>query len=238
MITVGSAIPPCSLHELPPVEEGCPKAPVVVDVVEALKDKTVVMFFIPGAYTPVCSEKHSPEFVKVRAHALSDRSARRADSDAHAEARRVHRRGRQRGALPPAPSFHAPTLHVFIPTLFHRIIMPCTRSYHRIINRPIQPTIPRLQVWCVSPNDHFVMHAWGHELDAHGKLRMLGDGNQQTAGALDILLDLRERGLGMRCRRAMLITKNGIVVHAAQEDVGKFDGVSSATAALQALSKL
>ena len=27
------------------------------------------------------------------------------------------------------------------------------------------------QVWCVAPNDHFVMHAWGHELGAHGKVR-------------------------------------------------------------------
>jgi hypothetical protein len=34
----------------------------------------------------------------------------------------------------------------------------------------------------------------------------------------------------------MLVVKNGIVVHAAQEEVGKFDGVSSATAALDAVS--
>ncbi len=95
-----------------------------------------------------------------------------------------------------------------------------------------------LQVWCVAPNDHFVMHAWGHELNAHGKLRMMGDGSQVFASALDILLDLRERGMGMRCCRAMLIAKNGVVVHAAQEEGGKFDGGSSATAALQALSKL
>jgi peroxiredoxin len=219
MITIGSVVPPCSLHELPPVEEGCPKAPITVDVVEALKDKTVVMFFIPGAYTPVCSEKHAPEFVKVRALVLHDFARH---TDAYTEARRVHCRGRQRGALPP--------------------ISPCSclaRLHSTASSRnTIQLTRPNVQVWCVSPNDHFVMHAWGHELDAHGKLRMLGDGNQQTAAALDILLDLRERGMGMRCRRAMLIAKNGIVVHAAQEDVGKFDGVSSATAALQALSKL
>jgi peroxiredoxin len=82
------------------------------------------------------------------------------------------------------------------------------------------------------------MHAWGHELFAHGSLRMLGDGNQECAAALDILLDLKGRGMGMRCRRAMLVVKNGIVVHAAQEEVGKFDGVSSATAALDAVSKL
>jgi hypothetical protein len=65
MIPVGSAVPPCTLMELPSVEEGCPKAAVAINVVEALKDKTVVMFFVPGAYTPVCSEQHAPEFVKV-----------------------------------------------------------------------------------------------------------------------------------------------------------------------------
>ena len=66
MIAVGATVPTCSLIELPAVEEGCPKAAVTVDVAQALQGKTVVMFFVPGAYTPTCSERHAPEFIKVR----------------------------------------------------------------------------------------------------------------------------------------------------------------------------
>ena len=66
MIAVGATVPTCPLIELPAVEEGCPKAAVTVDVAQALQGKTVVMFFVPGAYTPTCSERHAPEFIKVR----------------------------------------------------------------------------------------------------------------------------------------------------------------------------
>ena len=65
MIAVGETVPACSLIELPAVEEGCPKAAVTVDVVQEAKDKTVVVFFVPGAYTPTCSERHAPEFIQV-----------------------------------------------------------------------------------------------------------------------------------------------------------------------------
>jgi peroxiredoxin (alkyl hydroperoxide reductase subunit C) len=94
-----------------------------------------------------------------------------------------------------------------------------------------------MQVWCVAPNDHFVMHAWGHELGAHGKVRMMGDGSHLCAAALGLQWDLTAKGMGMRCHRALLLLRNGVVVHAAQEEPGKFE-VSSAGAALQALSKL
>jgi hypothetical protein len=40
----------------------------------------------------------------------------------------------------------------------------------------------------------------------------------------------------MRCHRALIIAKNGVVVHCAQEEAGKFE-VSAAGAALQALSQ-
>ncbi len=66
MIAVGETVPACSLIELPAVEEGCPKAAVTVDVLQAVKDKTIVIFFVPGAYTPTCSERHAPEFIHVR----------------------------------------------------------------------------------------------------------------------------------------------------------------------------
>jgi peroxiredoxin len=81
------------------------------------------------------------------------------------------------------------------------------------------------------------MHAWGSELGAHGSIRMLGDGSQRCSTALGLLWDLSEKGMGMRCHRALLIIRDGVVAYAAREDPGKLE-VSSAGAALHALSKL
>ena len=74
-----------------------------------------------------------------------------------------------------------------------------------------------MQVWCVAPNDHFVMHAWGHELGAHGKVRMMGDGSHLCAAALGLQWDLSAKGMGMRCHRALLLLRNGVVVHAVSD---------------------
>jgi peroxiredoxin len=43
---------------------GCPLGPKEVDVAEATKGKKVVIFGLPGAYTPTCSAKHLPSFVQ------------------------------------------------------------------------------------------------------------------------------------------------------------------------------
>ena len=34
------------------------------DITEALKDKKVVVFGLPGAFTPTCSSTHLPEYEK------------------------------------------------------------------------------------------------------------------------------------------------------------------------------
>ena len=39
--------------------------PVKKDIVKLLKDKKVVLFGLPGAYTSVCSAKHLPGYVKM-----------------------------------------------------------------------------------------------------------------------------------------------------------------------------
>ena len=65
----------------------------------------------------------------------------------------------------------------------------------------------------------------------------MGDGSHHAAAALGLQWDLTAKGMGMRCHRALIIAKNGVVVHCAQEEAGKFE-VSAAGAALQALSKL
>ena len=42
---------------------GCPLNPQDISVSEATKGKKVVIFGVPGAYTPTCSAKHVPGFV-------------------------------------------------------------------------------------------------------------------------------------------------------------------------------
>ncbi len=43
--------------------EACPLAPKKVSVAESAKGKRVVIFGLPGAYTPTCSAKHVPGYV-------------------------------------------------------------------------------------------------------------------------------------------------------------------------------
>ena len=42
---------------------GCPLNPQDISVTEATKGKKIVVFGVPGAYTPTCSAKHVPGFV-------------------------------------------------------------------------------------------------------------------------------------------------------------------------------
>ena len=38
---------------------------------EELNDKTVIIFGVPGAFTPTCSEKHMPSFIKLHQHLMN-----------------------------------------------------------------------------------------------------------------------------------------------------------------------
>ena len=70
-IKVGDALPP----ELK-VKEMRNGAPTDVTTGEIFKGKRVVLFAVPGAFTPTCSMKHLPGFVadaeKIRAKAVDD----------------------------------------------------------------------------------------------------------------------------------------------------------------------
>jgi peroxiredoxin len=75
MIKIGDSIPDATLTESTEFGEACPIAPANVSVAEATKGKRVVIFGLPGAYTPTCSAKHVPGYL---AH-LADFKAKKID---------------------------------------------------------------------------------------------------------------------------------------------------------------
>jgi len=66
MIAAGQTLPPGKLMESTTFDEGtgCPLGPKEVDVTEASKGRKIVIFGLPGAYTPTCSAKHVPSFIQ------------------------------------------------------------------------------------------------------------------------------------------------------------------------------
>ena len=66
MITAGQALPAGKLMESTSFDDqtGCPIGPQEVDIAASTKDKKIVIFGLPGAYTPTCSAKHVPGFVQ------------------------------------------------------------------------------------------------------------------------------------------------------------------------------
>jgi peroxiredoxin len=64
MIKIGDQIPDATLTESTEFGEACPIAPQNVSVAAATAGKRIVIFGLPGAYTPTCSAKHVPGYVK------------------------------------------------------------------------------------------------------------------------------------------------------------------------------
>ena len=64
MIKIGDRIPDAVLTESTEFGEACPLAPQNVSVAAATAGKRIVLFGLPGAYTPTCSAKHVPGYVK------------------------------------------------------------------------------------------------------------------------------------------------------------------------------
>lgn len=63
-IKIGDKFPDGTLAESTSFGEFCPVAPESVNATEALKGKRVVIFGVPGAFTPTCSAEHVPSFLK------------------------------------------------------------------------------------------------------------------------------------------------------------------------------
>lgn len=163
MIEVGQSLPQVTLYEYREVEaEGCSIGPNPVDAAKAAAGKTVLLFALPGAFTPTCSAQHLPGYVQ-QAEAL-----------------------RAKGVD---------------------------------------------EIWCVSVNDAFVMHAWGKASQVGATVRMLADGSADLAKALGLTLDLTARGMGVRSQRFAMLLKDGKVAELQVEAPGKFE-VSKAEAML------
>jgi len=80
-------------------------------------------------------------------------------------------------------------------------------------------------------NDAFVMGAWGDNQKAHGKVRMVADGNGEFTKALGLELDASGFGMGTRSKRYAMIVDDGRVKELLVEPAGGLN-VSSADSVL------
>lgn len=62
-IEVGSPLPDAKLSESLEFGEACPLAPATVSAAEAARGKRIVIFGLPGAFTPTCSAQHVPSYL-------------------------------------------------------------------------------------------------------------------------------------------------------------------------------
>jgi glutaredoxin/glutathione-dependent peroxiredoxin len=79
------------------------------------------------------------------------------------------------------------------------------------------------EVWCLSVNDPFVMHAWAKDQKAQGKIRFMADGSADYTKKLGLELDLMGRGMGVRCQRFSMLVDDGVVKQLNVEQPGKFE---------------
>jgi len=65
MIAVGQRVPDATLYEYFETESGgCALGPNAFPVAELVKARKIAVFGLPGAFTPTCSVKHVPGYVK------------------------------------------------------------------------------------------------------------------------------------------------------------------------------
>lgn len=85
------------------------------------------------------------------------------------------------------------------------------------------------EIWCVAVNDAFVMGAWGRDQNVQGRIRMLADGSGKWTHALGLVLDLTERGMGVRSQRYSAIIEDGVVRQLNVEQGGKLESSDART---------
>ena len=146
-IAVGDKIPSVELATMG--KDG----PQAISTDEIFNGKKVVIFALPGAFTPTCSAAHLPGYV-VNADAIK---AKGVDTIA-----------------------------------------------------------------CLSVNDAFVMGAWGEAQNADD-IMMLADGSGNFTEAVDLVLDLTERNMGVRSQRYAMVVDDGVVTHLNVEQGAGFE---------------
>lgn len=62
-VKIGDRLPNGILLESTGFDDACPIAPEQVSVSTAVKGQKIVIFGLPGAYTPTCSARHVPGFL-------------------------------------------------------------------------------------------------------------------------------------------------------------------------------
>ncbi len=66
MISAGQALPEGLLYELPETATGvCATQAAALKVSELVAGKHLVIFAVPGAFTPTCSAQHLPAFIQL-----------------------------------------------------------------------------------------------------------------------------------------------------------------------------
>ena len=141
--------------EVPILEKGITSNVILS---EELKDKTVIIFGVPGAFTPTCSEKHMPSFIKL---------------------------------------------------------------HQQLISKGID------DIYCLSVNDKFVMHAWLLSYADGDMIIGIADGNGEICQNLNLLVDKSKNFMGMRSKRFAMIVKKNIIQNIYVEEPGEYK-VSSA----------
>ena len=140
--------------EVPVIQKGITSK---VNLSSELKNKKVIIFGVPGAFTPTCSEKHMPSYIKL------------------------HQQFIQKG-----------------------------------IN----------DIYCLSVNDSFVMHAWLLSYTDGDKIIGIADGNGDISHNLNLLVDKSKSFMGNSTRFAMVVDDT-IIQNTFVEEPGEYK-VSSA----------
>jgi glutaredoxin/glutathione-dependent peroxiredoxin len=151
----GDLLPDVRLFEF--IDEAtseCAVGPLPFSTRERAAGKRVVIFGVPGAFTPTCSAKHAPSYISKASELV----------DAGVD-----------------------------------------------------------EIWCVSVNDAFVMSAWGRDLRAAGKVKMIADGCACFAEATGLIQDLTERGMGVRSQRYAMIVDDGVIKTINVDAPGKYE---------------
>lgn len=68
---IGDRIPEATLFESTEFGDACPLPPAKINVADAVKGKKIVLFGLPGAFTPTCSGKHVPGYLEAHARLKS-----------------------------------------------------------------------------------------------------------------------------------------------------------------------